>query len=72
MDMRKLVGENVKRARVRKRLTQERLAEMSGFSQQYISGLESGKRNPTLVTVYELALALGVPYLDLLRPPRQH
>jgi transcriptional regulator with XRE-family HTH domain len=39
MDMRKLVGKNVKRIREKKGLTQERLAEISGFSQQYISGI---------------------------------
>lgn len=68
MDMRKLVGRNVRRVRQEMGLTQERLAEISGFSQQYISGLEQGRRNPTVVTVYELATALGVNYLDLLRP----
>jgi transcriptional regulator with XRE-family HTH domain len=48
----------------------KQLAERSGFSQQYLSDLERGKRNPTIVSLYELAQALGVPYLDLLRPPR--
>jgi transcriptional regulator with XRE-family HTH domain len=67
MDMRKLVGRNVKRIRQEKGLTQEQLAEVSGFSQQYISGLEQGRRNPTVVTVYELAMALGVSYFELLR-----
>jgi transcriptional regulator with XRE-family HTH domain len=66
MDMRKLVGANVRRIRRKKGLTQERLAEISGFSQQYISGLEQGNRNPTVVTVYELASALDVGYLELL------
>jgi transcriptional regulator with XRE-family HTH domain len=37
MDMRKLVGRNVKRVRQEKGLTQEQLAELSGFSQQYLS-----------------------------------
>jgi transcriptional regulator with XRE-family HTH domain len=68
MDMRKLVGRNVGRIRREKGLTQEQLAEVSGFSQQYISGLEQGRRNPTVVTLYELAMALGVSHLDLLRP----
>jgi transcriptional regulator with XRE-family HTH domain len=68
MDMRKLVGRNVARLRRKKRLTQEQLAEISGFSQQYISGLERGERNPTVVTVYEIARALGVGHLDLLTP----
>ncbi len=68
MDMRKLVGRNVKRFREKKGLTQERFAEISGFSQQYISGLEQGRRNPTVVTLYELARALGVNHIELIRP----
>jgi transcriptional regulator with XRE-family HTH domain len=68
MDMRKLVGRNVKRVRQEKGLTQEQLAELSGFSQQYISGLEQGQRNPTVVSLYELATALGVSHMELVRP----
>ena len=71
MDMRRLVGRNVLRVRKSKGITQERLAEISGFSQQYISGLEKGQRNPTVVTVYELSLALGVNFIDLLKPDAQ-
>jgi transcriptional regulator with XRE-family HTH domain len=67
MDMRKLVGRNVKRIRQEKGLTQEQFAEVSGFSQQYISSLERGRRNPTVVTVYELATALGVSHMELVR-----
>ena len=70
MDMRKLVGANVKTVRLAKGLTQEEFAARSGFPQQYISGLERGKRNPTVVTVYLLAQALGVSHLDLLRPDK--
>ena len=68
MDMRKLVGQNVRVCRQAKGLTQEQFAEQSGFSQQYISSLENGRRNPTIVTIYELAKALGVSHMDLLRP----
>ena len=64
--MRKLVGRNVERLRRAKGLTQEQLAERSGFSQQYISGLENGQRNPTVVTLYEIACALGAAPVDLL------
>ncbi len=71
MDMRKLVGRNVKRVRERRGLTQERLADVSGFSQQYISGLEQGRRNPTVVTLYELARALGVSHIELVKPDVQ-
>ena len=71
MDMRVLVGRNVTRIRRKKGLTQEQLAETSGFSQQYISSLENGRRNPTVITVYELASALGVSHMDLVRPPKK-
>lgn len=68
MDMRKLVGRNAIRLRKAAGLTQEQLAERSGFSQQYISRLEQGRRNPTVVTLYELASALGVSHVELVRP----
>jgi transcriptional regulator with XRE-family HTH domain len=66
MDMRRLVGRNLERIRRAKGLTQEDLSAVSGFSQQYLSGLERGRRNPTIVTIYEIAQALGVSHLDLL------
>ncbi len=68
MDMRKLVGRNVRRLRLANNLTQEQFAERSGFSQQYISGLERGQRNPTVVTLFELATALETDTLELIRP----
>lgn len=70
MDMRKLVGRNFARIRREKGLTQEQIEERSGFSQQYLSGLEQGQRNPTVVTVYELARALDVDHLQLLTPDK--
>ena len=71
MDMRKLVGTNVERLRRAKGMTQEQLAERSGFSQQYISGLENGRRNPTVVTLYEIAVALDALPVDFLEAGAQ-
>lgn len=68
MDMRRLVGRNVRRIRLAKQLTQEEFAERSGFTQQYISDLERGRRNPTIVSLYELASALGVSHVELVLP----
>ncbi|SCD22740.1 helix-turn-helix domain-containing protein [Brucella inopinata] len=68
MDMRTLVGRNFARLRREKNLTQEQVEERSGFSQQYLSDLERGRRNPTIVTLYELAQALGVSHVDLVLP----
>ena len=67
MDMRKLVGRNVRRLRLAGGMTQEQYAERSGFSQQYISDLERGRRNPTIVSLFELAVALGAMPIDLIR-----
>lgn len=71
MDMRRLVGRNVKRLRLEKGLTQERFSELSGFTQQYLSDLERGRRNPTVVTLFELAQALGVEHVALVTPDEE-
>jgi transcriptional regulator with XRE-family HTH domain len=68
MDMRQLVGRNLHRIRLQKDLTQEQLADRSGLSQQYLSDLERGKRNPTIVTLFELSQALAVSHIELVSP----
>jgi transcriptional regulator with XRE-family HTH domain len=68
MDMRKLVGRNFARLRREKGLTQEEVETRSGFSQQYISSLERGRRNPTVITLYELAQSLGISHVELVEP----
>ena len=66
MDMRRLVGLNFAKLRKDKGFTQERFAETSGFTQQYVSDLERGRRNPTVVTLFHLASALGATQVELL------
>jgi transcriptional regulator with XRE-family HTH domain len=66
--MRKTVGLNVRKARLRQGLSQGEIAERSGFSQQYLSELENGKRNPTVITLFEIAAAMGVDVHTLLLP----
>jgi transcriptional regulator with XRE-family HTH domain len=66
MDMRRLVGSNFARLRREKGLTQEQVEERSGFSQWYISSLETGRRNPTIISLRELAEAIGVRVADLI------
>jgi len=68
MDMRRLVGRNALHFRRLRGLTQEQLSEKTGLTQQYLSGLEQGRRNPTVVTLYDLAQALGVSPADLITP----
>jgi len=68
MDMRRLLGRNVRKCRIEAGLTQEQLSERSGFSQQYISDMERGLRNPTIVSLYELSQALGTTPVVLITP----
>lgn len=71
MDMRRLVGRNFARLRQEKGLTQEDVEARSGYSQQYLSGLERGKRNPSIITLYEIAQALGVSHMELVTPDQE-
>ena len=68
--MRRIVGSNVRKLRLECQMTQEQLSDASGLAQQYISELENGRRNPTIVTLYEIAVALKVVPADLLQPDR--
>ncbi|EKM99863.1 MULTISPECIES: helix-turn-helix domain-containing protein [unclassified Acidocella] len=67
MDMRQLVGRNFARLRKARGLTQEEVEARSGVSQQYLSSLERGRRNPTVITLYELARVLDVTVGDLVQ-----
>lgn len=62
------VGENVRRIREERGLTQEALAEAIDVHRTYVGSLEGGVRNITLRTLEHLAARLGVEPLDLLIP----
>lgn len=66
MDVRKIVGLNIRKIRLEAGLSQEELAARMGVEQFYISGLEAGRRNATLVTLWKAAIALGVEAPQLL------
>lgn len=59
-DLRRIVGRNVKRLRIAAGLSQAKLAERMGVDRAYVSGLELGQRNPTILTLWHVAQALGV------------
>ncbi|MHB8886145.1 MAG: helix-turn-helix domain-containing protein [Methylovirgula sp.] len=61
----------MRRIRLEKGLTQEQFSERSGFTQQYLSDLERGRRNPTVVTLFELSQALGVEPVALIMPDEE-
>ena len=59
-DVRRLVGRNVRLLRIAAGLSQAALAERMGVDRAYVSGLELGQRNPTIVTLWHIGKALGV------------
>jgi transcriptional regulator with XRE-family HTH domain len=69
MDVRRQLGLNVQRLRREKAWSQEELAFEAGIHRTYISGLERGVRNPTIVVVARLAKTLGASFGTLLDPP---
>ncbi len=65
MDIRRQVGRNVKRIRKERSWSQEELAFESGLHRTYISGIERGARNPTIMILARLADTLRVTVGEL-------
>jgi transcriptional regulator with XRE-family HTH domain len=66
MEIRRQIGLNVQRFRREKGWSQEDLAFESGLHRTYISGIERGVRNPTVLVLEKLAKTLDVPPVALL------
>ena len=60
-------GDRVRTARLKIGLSQEKLALECGLDRTYISGIERGKRNVSLVNIHRLADSLGVSAANLLQ-----
>lgn len=68
MDIRVVIGRNVRRFRVAKGLTQEELSARCDFDQRYISQVENGLQNLTVLSLHELSQALGTTPVALVTP----
>ncbi|VDC19139.1 anaerobic benzoate catabolism transcriptional regulator [Pseudogemmobacter humi] len=60
MDIKAVVGRNVRRYREQKSISQEELAFDTDLHRTYVNGIERGVRNPTVLIVGKLAVVLGV------------
>lgn len=63
----KQLGQNLKRIRTAKDISQGDIARELDVSRGYISTIENGKTNPTLSTIARIAKALGVTNDELLK-----
>ena len=70
MDVRRRLGLNLKKLREEQGFSQESFADHCGLHRTYISGIERGVRNPTVVILDKIAKALKVPAGQLLDEAR--
>jgi transcriptional regulator with XRE-family HTH domain len=66
MDIRKVFGANARRFRSTLGLSQEAVAGRMGVDRAFISSMERGLQNVTLLTIWQIAQALEVRPMDLL------
>lgn len=64
MDVRRVVGRNLRRVRLERGLSQEALAHDAGSTPSFVSQIESGTRSPTITKLNDLATALRVPITE--------
>jgi len=64
-----LFGANFRKARLKARMTQADVEQLTGIRQHYVSEIELGLQNPTLYTMAALAGAIATEVRSLLRPP---
>ncbi len=65
MDVRQRLGQNIRRLRRARGLAQEKFALQFGIDRTYVSGIERGARNPSVIIVQRFADALEVPIAEL-------
>ncbi|OBQ83008.1 helix-turn-helix transcriptional regulator [Mesorhizobium sp. WSM3873] len=71
MNVRKIIGWNLRKLRVAQGLSQERLALAAEIDRSYVGRVERGSENVTIDKLEVLAKVLGVPAADLLiEPPK--
>ena len=66
MDIKKVLGMNLKRNRIKMGYSQEQFAEMCGLHRTYISDIECFQRNVSIENIQKIADALGVEAYTLL------
>ena len=61
------LGDQLKIVRLKKGLTQEQLAELSGLHRTYIGSVERGERNITVKNLYKILLAMNCSLSDFFK-----
>lgn len=59
------LGKRIKAIRLQKEISQTELAYRCGFDKSNYNTIESGKRNPTIISLLKIAKALDISLIDL-------
>jgi transcriptional regulator with XRE-family HTH domain len=68
-DLNILVAQNLKKIREEKKLSLDKLAELTGVSKSMLGQIERGESSPTIATVWKISNGLKVSFTALLNPP---
>lgn len=60
-------GKRVKSLRTAKKLSQEKLAELSGLHSTYIGQIERGEKSPTIESIYKISEGLNISLSDFFK-----
>jgi transcriptional regulator with XRE-family HTH domain len=63
------LGETIRRLRLERGVSQERLAELAGIHENHLRRVELGQANPTYLVLLQISDALEIPLLELLADP---
>jgi transcriptional regulator with XRE-family HTH domain len=66
-DVKRILADNVRLLRTKKRFSQEAVAELAKVGQNQISGIENEHSNPSLETIIRIANAFNVDVIDLFK-----
>lgn len=67
MDIKKIIGLNIREYRDLKGISQETLAHLSDVDRTYIFSIEKGRRNVSILVLFKISKALDVSIHDLLK-----
>ncbi|WP_175402789.1 helix-turn-helix domain-containing protein [Mangrovivirga cuniculi] len=62
MDLSKIIGRQIASYRKQKKISQEKLADLSDLHPDYIGKIERGERNPSIISILNILDVLQVPY----------
>lgn len=69
-DLNKIIAANLRRIRDEKKLSLDRVAELTGVSKSMLGQVERGESNPTITTIWKIASGLRISFTSLVNRPQ--